>query len=62
MELYEIIKTEIRERYPNGYIGQPSVITATMDKTMAEQMLAIYKQNCSANEEYEIRTVYRKGE
>ena len=57
MELYEIIKTEIQLRYSDSRIGQSSVITATMDKTMAEQMLAIYKYNCGENEEYEIRTV-----
>lgn len=57
MELYEIIKTKIIERYENSYLGQPSVVTATMDKAMAEQMLAIYKHNCGENEEYEIRTV-----
>lgn len=57
MELYEIVKTDIMERYPNGYSGKPSVITATMDKDMADQMLSIYRQNCGQNEAYDIRIV-----
>ena len=57
MELYEIVKKDIIERYPNGYASKPSVITATMDKDMAEQMLSIYRHNRSDNEEYDIRIV-----
>lgn len=58
MEIYEIVRTEILERHGNGwYTGRPSVITATMDKYMAERMLDIYKQNQSENESYEIRTI-----
>lgn len=58
MELYEIVKTEIREWYnENCYTSKPSIITATMDKDMAEQMLSIYRQNCGVNEAYDIRTV-----
>ena len=57
MELYEIIKHDIIERFPNGYASKPSVITATMDKDMAECMLSIYRQNCGQNEAYDIRIV-----
>ena len=57
MELYEIVKQDIIERFPNDYTSKTSVITATMDKDMAEQMLSIYKQNCGINESYAIRTV-----
>lgn len=57
MELYEIVKTDIIEKYPNGYLGRPSVITATMDKDMADQMLSIYRHNCGDNEAYDIRIV-----
>lgn len=57
MELYEIVKTDIIERFPNGYSSRPSVITATMDKDMAEQMLSIYRHNCGDNESYDIRII-----
>lgn len=58
MELYEIVKTEIVEWHnKNCYTGKSSVITATMDKVVAERMLSIYKQNCGDNESYDIRTV-----
>lgn len=57
MELYEIVKTDIMENYSNGYLGKSSVITATMDKDMADTMLSIYRQNCGYNEAYDIRIV-----
>lgn len=57
MELYEIVKTEIIERHSGYYDGKTSVITATMDKDLAEQMLSIYKSNQSSNESYSIRTL-----
>lgn len=60
MELYEIVRIDILERCASGYIGKDIVITATMDKTMAEQMLLIYKQNCGTREDYKIRTVSAK--
>jgi hypothetical protein len=60
MELYEIVKIDILDHSQSCYIGKTTVITATMDKAMAEQMLSIYKQNCGTREGYEIRTI--KGE
>lgn len=58
MEIYEIIRDEILERHGNGfYTCKPHVITATMDKYVAERMLEIYKQNQSQNEAYSIRTI-----
>ena len=60
MEIYEIVKTEIFERELYGYLGHSFVITATTDKAMAEQMIAIYQQNCGDREKYNIRII--KGE
>jgi hypothetical protein len=58
MELYEIVRTEIFEYHGNRcYTAKNSVITATMDKDMAEKMLEIYKHNQNGNESYEIRTL-----
>ena len=58
MELYEIVRWEIFEYHSRTcYTGRTSVVTATMDKEMAEKMLEIYKYNQSDNEAYEIRTV-----
>jgi hypothetical protein len=57
MRLYEIVKTEILERFEIGYNGRTTVITATTDKVMADQMLAIYRSNCGENEVYNIRTI-----
>lgn len=57
MELYEIVKVEIKERFVNGYLGKDIVITSTMNKDEAEQMLSIYKNTCASNEKYYIRTL-----
>ena len=58
MELYEVVKITnnsiIAKNVPNGII---SVITATMDRQIAEQMLEIYRQNADENESYQIRTL-----
>jgi hypothetical protein len=56
MELYEIIRIST---YPCGnYIcTSTNVITATMDKDMAEKMLIIYKQNQNEDESYQLRTL-----
>ena len=60
MVIYEIVKEDILEKYHSGYLCNTSVITATMDKATAEQMIAIYNQNCGDREKYSIRTI--KGE
>ena len=60
MEIYEIVKDEIFGRDEFGCFSRSSVITATIDKDVAEQMLAIYKHNCGENERYNIVIV--KGE
>ena len=58
MELYEIVHWEAFEYHGHiCYTGRTQVITSTMDKEMAEKMLEIYRQNQSADEAYEIRTV-----
>ena len=59
MELYEIVKTESVwiDRGYGYYNDKMSVITATMDKDMAEKMLEIYKHNQSDDESYQIRTL-----
>lgn len=58
MELYEIVRTETFEYHGyRCYTAKISVITATMDKDMAEKMLEIYKHNQSGDESYEIRTL-----
>ena len=55
MELYEIVHW--KSYLGRSDYGQTSVITATMDKDMAEKMLEIYRYNQSTDESYEIRTV-----
>ena len=58
MELYEIVRWESFEYHGHTcYTGRTSVVTATMDKKMAEKMLEIYRYNQSDDETYEIRTV-----
>lgn len=58
MELYEIVHWETFEYHGHTcYTGRTSVVTATMDKDVAEKMLEIYRHNQSDNEAYEIRTV-----
>ena len=57
MEIYEIVKDEIFGSSEFGCFSRSSVITATMDKDMAEQMLAIYKHNCGEYERYNIRII-----
>ena len=56
MELYEIIK-RIRKPTKNEEYFNPEVITATMDKITAQQMLEIYRQNQDDNEIYDLRTI-----
>ena len=59
MELYEIVYWTTF-RY-NGSIcyttAKPLVITATMDRSIAEKMFEIYKHNQGDDEAYEIRTL-----
>ena len=57
MELYEIIRTDIIDRSDFYYTGNDYVITATMDKDLAERMLTIYESNQRDNEAYKIRTL-----
>ena len=59
MELYELIKTEfpLIPGRPGHCVPKTSVITATMDKDMAENMLEIYRHNQSDYESYQIRTL-----
>ena len=58
MELYEIVKTTINAiRIGNTFGTTTSVVTATMDKKIAEQMLEIYQQNANEDESYQIRTL-----
>lgn len=56
MELYEIVKFTRKPIKGEEYF-EPEVITATMDKNMAEQMLEIYKQHQKMHESYQIRTL-----
>lgn len=56
MELYEIVKF-IRKPIKGEEYFEPVVVTATMDKQIAEQMLEIYQQNADENESYRIRTL-----
>ena len=56
MELYEIVKFTHKPVKGEEYF-EPEVITATMDKELAENMLGIYRYNQNINEAYDIRTV-----
>lgn len=56
MELYEIVKFTHKLVKGEEYF-EPEVITATMDKNMAEKMLEIYKQHQNTNESYQLRTL-----
>lgn len=56
MELYEILKFTRKPTIREDYF-EPEVITATMDKDLAEKMLTIYKSNQKMHESYQIRTV-----
>ena len=56
MELYEIVKFTHKPVKGEEYF-EPEVITATMDKNLAEKMLEIYKSNQGENESYNIRTL-----
>ena len=56
MELYEIVKFTRKPTKGEEYF-EPDVITATMDKDIAEKMLEIYKQNQKMHESYQIRTL-----
>ena len=57
MELYELIKVEYVRPRPHYLTEQSTVITASMDKEMIEQMLDIYRENQDEDEAYYIRTV-----
>lgn len=56
MELYEIVKFTRKPTKGEEYFD-PTVITATMDKDMAENMLDIYRQHQKMHESYQIRTL-----
>ena len=56
MELYEIVKLTHKPYKGTDYF-EPEVITATMDKDLAEKMLKIYQSNQNMNESYQIRTL-----
>lgn len=56
MELYEIVKFTHKPTKGVDYF-EPEVITATMDKDMAENMLTIYKQHQKMHESYQLRTL-----
>ena len=56
MELYEIVKFTRKPSRGEEYF-EPEVITATMDKDVAEKMLTIYKQYQKMHESYQIRTL-----
>lgn len=56
MELYEIVKFTRKPTKGEEYF-EPEVITATMDKELAENMLLIYKSNQKMHEAYHIRTL-----
>ena len=57
MELYEIVKFTPQKIYGNVVGTNRCVITSTMDKDLAYNMLAIYQANQNENESYQIRTV-----
>lgn len=57
MELYEIVHEQILSRFDGGYTSKSTIITATIDKDMAEKMLQIYLSNCLEWETYKINTV-----
>lgn len=57
MEIYEIIRHQIQSSFDGGYISKPTVITATMDKDMAEKMFQIYRANCKIDEVYDMRVI-----
>ena len=56
MELYEIVKFTRKPIKGEEYF-EPEVITATMDKELAEKMLKIYKCHQEMYESYQIRTL-----
>lgn len=61
MELYEIRHKVFQSQSPYGWRNSVyTVVTATMDKDIAEKMLQIYLSNCSEGETYEINTVKEK--
>lgn len=57
MEIYEIIHHQIQSRFDGGHISKSTVITATMDKDMAEKMFQIYRANCKMDEAYDMRII-----
>ncbi len=64
MELYEIIKKEKLHTLsynPLIYDCTVTVVTATIDKNIANQMLEIYQANCGNNESYEIRILSKEN-
>ena len=61
MDLYEIVKMTRNAISAGNMFGTiTTVVTATMDKKVAEQMLTIYQQNANENESYQIRTLREK--
>lgn len=57
MELYEIRHEQILSRFDGMYTSKSTIITATMDKDMAEKMLKIYRANCGIDEAYDMRVI-----
>ena len=57
MEIYEIIYHKIESRFDGGYISKSTVVTATMDKDMAEKMFKIYRANCKIDEVYDMLVI-----
>lgn len=58
MELYEIVHKIYQAKSMYGWFNPKcTVVTATMDKDMAEKMLQIYLSNCLEWETYKINTV-----
>ncbi len=57
MEIYEIIHFAFKST-PYGVCSvKTTVITATMDKDMAEKMFQIYRANCKMDEAYDMRII-----
>ena len=56
MEIYEIVKYTHNPKFGTEYF-KTEIITATVDKELAEQMLTIYRSNQGMDEAYQIRTL-----
>ena len=57
MEIYEIIHRQFELWHDGLHISKHTVITATMDKDMAEKMLKIYRASCKMDEAYDMRVI-----